>query len=99
MTAHPMLLNMAAVGAKQIESLALKLNSESPLKIKKALMALTKLTKNRENVRCFRLQGGLNRLLQLIRQTNKTMLDMALSALANCLLEEGSRLEVSFKTS
>ena len=86
---------MAVAGA--IESLIMKLNPESDSRTKKALMALTKLTKDKENVYLFCLKGGLKRLLALIQLPNETIADMALSVLANCALEEKSRREVSVR--
>ena len=86
---------MASADAKYIESLIMKLSLESDSKTKKALIALTKLTKNKENVHWFCLEGGLKRLLALLKRPNKTIADMALSTLANCAREEESRKEVS----
>ena len=86
---------MASADAKFMESLIMKLSHESETKTKKALIALTKLTKHKEHVHLFCLQGGLRRLLVLIKLPNTTIVDMALSTLANCALEEGSRKEVS----
>lgn len=86
---------MASVDVKFIESLILKLTLESDSKTKKALITLTKLTKNKENVHWFCLKAGLKRLLALIQGQNRTIADMALSVLANCAREEESRREVS----
>ena len=73
----------------------MKLSDESDSKTKKALIELTKLTKNKDNARWFCLKGGLKRLFILIKQPNKTVADMALSTLANCAREVESRKEVS----
>lgn len=87
---------MASRGAENIESLIEKLGSESLSTAKKALAALTKLTKNSENVSRLRLKGGLSRLLEFTRQPNQSLVDMALSALANCALDNECRKEVGF---
>ena len=88
---------MASVGGDYIESLIGKLSPKSESGTKKALTELTKLTKVKENVHWFCIKGGLKRLLSLIRRTNRTIADMALSVLANCALEQGSRREVSVR--
>ena len=95
-TAHREVSKMASSGANYIESLIAKLSPESDSRTKKALALLAKLTKVKENVHWFCLQGGLARLLALIqRGPNTTIADMALSTLANCAREEESRREVS----
>lgn len=94
-TAHQEKCKMADSETKYIENLILELNSEFDSKTKKALIALTKLTKNKENARLFCLKGGLKRLLALIQRPNTTVVDMALSTLANCVLDEQCRKEVS----
>lgn len=88
---------MASAGAKYIESLIVKLSPKSDSGTRKALTELTKLSKVKENVHWFCIQGGLKRLLSLIQRPNRTIADMALSVLANCALEEESRKEVSVR--
>ncbi|XP_068678920.1 armadillo repeat-containing protein 5-like [Montipora foliosa] len=85
---------MASCNAKHIENLIMKLSLESDSKIKRALLELTKLTKNKENVDLFCLKGGLRQLFILIKRPNKTIADMALSTLANCARESESRREI-----
>ena len=86
---------MASNGAKYIDSLIVKLGLESESKIKKTLIELTKMTKNKENVHYFCVKGGLKHLFVLIKRPNITIADMALSTLANCAREAESRREVS----
>lgn len=88
---------MASASAEYIDSLIMKLSSDSDSETKKALITLTKLTKVTENVRLFCRKGGLKRLLALIQRGNKTIADMALSTLANCAREEECRREVSVR--
>lgn len=88
---------MASAGGGYIESLIGKLSPKSESITKKALTELTKLTKVKENVHWFCVKGGLKRLLSLIQPPNRTIADMALSALANCALEQESRREVSVR--
>lgn len=87
---------MAAACAKFIEDLISKLNPKSDSKTKKSLIALTKMTKDKDNVDVFCAKGGLKRLVALIQLPNKTIADMALSVLANCARQELSRREVSY---
>ncbi len=42
-----------------------------------------------------RQHGGLRKLLRLIETTNQKVLDIALSILGNCCMEEKTRKEVS----
>lgn len=86
---------MVSTSGKYIESLIVKLSSKSESGTKKALIELTKLTKGKENVHWFRVKGGLKHLLSLIQRPNRTIADMALSALANCAREQESKREVS----
>lgn len=86
---------MASARGEYIESLIVKLSSKSESGTKKALMELTKLTKGKDNVHWFRVKGGLKHLLSLIQRPNRTIADMALSALANCAREQESKREVS----
>ena len=88
---------MASAGGEYIESLMRKLSSKSESGTKKALIALTKLTKVKENVHLLCIKGGLRHLLSLIQRPNRTIADMALSVLANCAREEESRREVNVR--
>lgn len=88
---------MASAGGDYVESLIGKLSPKSESITKKALIELTKLMKVKENVHWFCVKGGLKRLLSLIQPPNRTIADMALSALANCALEQESRREVGVR--
>ena len=79
-----------------METLISKLSLESDSKIRRALIELTKLTKNKENAHLFCLKGGLKCLFTLIKRPNKSIADIALSTLANCALESSCRREVGF---
>lgn len=85
---------MASCEEKYIETLITKLSFESDSKIKRALIELTKMTKNKENAHLFCLKGGLKCLFTLIKRPNRSIADIALSTLANCALESGCRKEV-----
>ncbi|XP_022787570.1 armadillo repeat-containing protein 5-like [Stylophora pistillata] len=86
---------MAATAvAKYIESLIKKLSLKSESKTKKTLIALTSMTRHKNNVDIFCEKGGLRRLIALIQLPNETIADMALSVLANCARQEESRREI-----
>lgn len=85
---------MASSDEEYLETLITKLSLESDSKIRRALIELTKLTKNKEIAHLFHLKGGLKCLFTLIKRPNKSIADIALSTLANCALESGCRREV-----
>ena len=86
---------MASADPVNFERLIAKLGSKVPAIAKKALATVTKLTRNSESVTKLRVKGGISLLLGFVQRPNRSHVDMALSALANCALDKECRHEVS----
>ena len=86
---------MAADDVAEIKNLIEKLSRDTYSTTKKSLVSLAKLTKKTENVIKLRRNGGLELLLEYIKKPNQKLVDMALSVLANCSLENECRKQVS----
>lgn len=78
------------------DNLVKKLSSSSISSVKKALATVAKLTKRSNEADLFREKGGLNKLLALLKRPNNSIIDMAMSAIANCSMFKESKNEVNF---
>ena len=81
-----------------ISSLLRKLQSSTPSSVQKALISLSRATRKSDNVVKLRNEGGLKILLTFLESSNKKSLDMALSVLANCALDNQCKAEVTSDT-
>ncbi|CAG9786810.1 unnamed protein product [Diatraea saccharalis] len=71
------------------------LKSTSSTRVQETLLKIrSKLTTNDDGIKLFRECGGLNYLLPHLRKPNERILDVTLSILGNCCLEEESSLLV-----
>lgn len=72
------------------------LKSTSSTRVQETLLKIrSKITTNDDGIKLFRESGGLDYLLPHLRKPNERILDIALSILGNCCLEEESSLAVS----
>lgn len=72
------------------------LKSSSSTKVQESLLKIrSKITVNDAGIKLFRECDGLDYLLPHLRKPNERILDITLSILGNCCLEEESNLAVS----
>lgn len=72
------------------------LKSSSSSRVQETLLKIrSKIITNDDGIKLFRECGGLECLLPHIRKPNERILDITLSILGNCCLEEESSLSVS----
>lgn len=72
------------------------LKSTSSTRVQETLLKIrSKITTNDDGIKLFRENGGLDYLLPHLRKPNERILDITLSILGNCCLEEESSLAVS----
>lgn len=75
------------------------LKSTSSSRVQDTLLKIrSKVIVNDNGIQLFRDCGGLEYLLPHLRKPNERILDLTLSILGNCCLEEESSLAVSFIT-
>lgn len=73
------------------------LKSTSSIRVQETLLKIrSKITTNDAGIILFRQCGGLDYLLPHLRKPNERILDITLSILGNCCLEEESSLAVSY---
>lgn len=73
-----------------------KLSSSSISSVKKALAIVAKLTKRSNEANLFREKGGLSKLIALLERPNNSIIDMTMSAIANCAMFEENKKQVNF---
>lgn len=72
------------------------LKSSSSTKVQESLLKIrSKIAVNDAGIKLFRECGGLDYLLPHLRKPNERILDITLSILGNCCLEEESSIAVS----
>ncbi|EDO50064.1 predicted protein [Nematostella vectensis] len=79
---------------QNIELFIKNLDSSTHSTVKKALFSITKLTKRHNLVSTFIENGGLRKIIRFLQTTNSTIVDMSMSAVANCCMFDESRKEV-----
>lgn len=80
---------------KYVKSVIEGLKSPSTSRVQDTLLKTKlKITVNDAGIKLFRECGGLELLLPHIRKPNEKILDLSLSILGNCCLEEESSLQV-----
>lgn len=79
-----------------VKSLLSNLNSSSTTKIIDTLHQIrTRVIKTDQGLKTFRECGGLENLIPLLRKSNENVLDIVLSILGNCCMDEACSLRVS----
>lgn len=75
------------------------LKSTSSTRVQETLLKIrSKIINNDEGIKLFRQSGGLDYLLPHLRKPNERILDITLSILGNCCLEEESSIAVSYNS-
>lgn len=78
-----------------VKSVIEGLKSPSSSRVQETLLKIrSKVIVNDDGIKIFRECGGLEYLLPLLRKPNERILDITLSILGNCCLEERSSLTV-----
>lgn len=86
---------MASSSNQITDNLVQKLSGSSISSVKKALAVVAKLTKRSNEANLFREKGGLSKLIALLERPNNSIIDMAMSAIANCSMFEENKKQVS----
>ncbi|XP_031551533.1 armadillo repeat-containing protein 5-like [Actinia tenebrosa] len=76
------------------DNLVQKLSSSSISSVKKALAIVAKLTKRSNEADLFREKGGLGKLLGFLKRPNNSIIDMAMSAIANCAMFNENKTQI-----